>query len=245
VTGIPPADEQLEFLKLVVRRLEATGIPYMLTGSIALAIYSTPRMTRDVDILIDCDANSARHLATAFAEDSYVSEDAVEEAVRTRGSFNVIHQAWLTKADFFVLKEDEYQRTEFSRRRTVELGGFSASVVAPEDLARAGLEVPFALGGCAGSSGGSRTVKGMNDTSIEVEQLQRRLLMERSPAERLRMATGMFRTARALSTAGVLAQLGAVSPERLRRELLWRFYGIDPTLEPVVDAVEATRAGGS
>jgi len=134
VTGIPPADEQLEFLKLVVQRLEAAGIPYMLTGSIALAIYSTPRMTRDVDILIECDAQSARQLATAFAEDSYVSEDAVQEAVRTRGSFNVIHQEWLTKADFFVLKEDVYQRMEFSRRRLVELGGFSASVVAPEDL---------------------------------------------------------------------------------------------------------------
>jgi len=134
VTGVPPADEQLEFLKLVVRRLEATNIPYMLTGSIALAIYSTPRMTRDVDILIDCDANSARHLATAFADDSYVSEDAVQEAVRTRGSFNVIHQAWLTKADFFVVKDNEYRRLEFSRRRSVELGGFSASVVAPEDL---------------------------------------------------------------------------------------------------------------
>lgn len=85
----------------------------------------------------------------------------------------------------------------------------------------------------------------MNDTPIEVEQLQRRLLMERSPGERLRLATGMFRMARALSTAGVFAQLGPVSAERLRRELLWRFYGVDPTIESVVDAVAATRAGGS
>ena len=85
----------------------------------------------------------------------------------------------------------------------------------------------------------------MNDTSIEVEQLQRRLLMERSPAERLRMATGMFRTARALSTAGVLAQLGPVSVERLRRELLWRFYGIDRSIEPVVHSAAAPTAGKS
>lgn len=82
----------------------------------------------------------------------------------------------------------------------------------------------------------------MNDTSIEVEQLQRRLLMERSPGERLRMATGMFRMARALATAGVLAQLGPVSAERLRRELLWRFYGIGPSLESVVDSPAAPRA---
>lgn len=45
-------DEQLEFVRLVVSRLEAAGIPYMLTGSIALAVYATPRLTRDVDVVI-------------------------------------------------------------------------------------------------------------------------------------------------------------------------------------------------
>lgn len=42
-------DEQFEFLQLVVARLEAARIPYMLTGSLALAIYALPRMTRDID----------------------------------------------------------------------------------------------------------------------------------------------------------------------------------------------------
>jgi hypothetical protein len=134
VTGTPPADEQLEFLKLVAHRLESTGIPYMFTGSIALAIYATPRMTRDVDVIIECDARLAQQLVAAFADDSYVSEDAVREAIRTRGTFNVIHREWLVKADFFIRKDDAYRRTEFERRRSVDLGGFSASVVTPEDL---------------------------------------------------------------------------------------------------------------
>jgi len=30
-------DEQLEFLKIVTSRLESAGIPYMLTGSMAMA----------------------------------------------------------------------------------------------------------------------------------------------------------------------------------------------------------------
>ena len=47
-------DEQLEFLKSIVSRLESAGIPYMLTGSKAMAIYAAPRMTRDLDLVIEC-----------------------------------------------------------------------------------------------------------------------------------------------------------------------------------------------
>ena len=37
-------DEQLEFAKLIASRLDNAGIPYMLTGSMAMTIYSIPRM---------------------------------------------------------------------------------------------------------------------------------------------------------------------------------------------------------
>jgi len=32
-------DEQLEFVKLIASRLDCEGIPYMMTGSLAMAIY--------------------------------------------------------------------------------------------------------------------------------------------------------------------------------------------------------------
>ena len=41
-----------EVLKIVVARLETAGIQYMLTGSLAANFYTTPRMTRDIDIVI-------------------------------------------------------------------------------------------------------------------------------------------------------------------------------------------------
>ena len=47
-------DEQLEFLKLIASRLDGAGTSYMLTGSIALAVCATPRMTRDVDVVVEC-----------------------------------------------------------------------------------------------------------------------------------------------------------------------------------------------
>ena len=41
-------DEQLEFAKQIASRLTSAGIPYMMTGSMAMAVYAPPRMTRDV-----------------------------------------------------------------------------------------------------------------------------------------------------------------------------------------------------
>jgi len=35
-------DEQLEFVKLIASRLDGAGIKYMLTGSVAAAIYAAP-----------------------------------------------------------------------------------------------------------------------------------------------------------------------------------------------------------
>jgi hypothetical protein len=77
-------DEQLEFLKLVVARLEAARIPYMLTGLLALAINALPRMTRDIDFVIDADERRVAGLVAALATDSYVSAEAASAAVRAQ-----------------------------------------------------------------------------------------------------------------------------------------------------------------
>ena len=51
--------EELDVLKLVTARLDATGIPYMVTGSMAMNYYAVPRMTRDIDIVVDLSAEHA------------------------------------------------------------------------------------------------------------------------------------------------------------------------------------------
>ncbi len=127
-------NEQLALLELVVSRLDAAGIPYMVTGSIALAVYAMPRMTRDIDVVIDCSADQAEALAVAFQVDSYASPESAREAVGSAGMFNVIHSESLLKVDFIVRKTDAFNAEGFSRRRTIDLGDFSACVISPEDL---------------------------------------------------------------------------------------------------------------
>ncbi|MBM3308214.1 MAG: hypothetical protein FJY74_07810 [Candidatus Eisenbacteria bacterium] len=127
-------NEQIEFLKLIVQRLDSAGIPYMMTGSMAMAFYAVPRMTRDLDLVIECRPADAETIAALFQGDCYADRAAIRTAVERRGSFNIIHSKWMIKADFIVRKDDPYRVAEFARRRTVNVGGARVAVVAPEDL---------------------------------------------------------------------------------------------------------------
>lgn len=133
-------DEQIEFVKLIVSRLDGAGIPYMLTGSLALAVYATPRMTRNIDLVIQCQPEDSGRIAALFEPDCYVDAEAVRDAVMRRSMFNIIHQEWVIKADFIVRKDEEYRKVEFGCRREFDVAGAPVQVVAPEDSILSKLE---------------------------------------------------------------------------------------------------------
>lgn len=127
-------NREIDLIKEVVRRLNGAGIGYMITGSMAMAVYAAPRMTRDVDIVIQVSDEDADSMVELFRGDFYIDETAVREAIRSRGMFNIIHDETIIKFDFIVRKDEEYRREEFNRRLPVEIDGQSIDVAAPEDL---------------------------------------------------------------------------------------------------------------
>lgn len=126
--------DQLEFLHHVVSRLESAGIPYMLTGSVAMSLYSQPRMTRDIDLVVECTDTRAEDWVRLFGDDCYVSPEAVSEAIAHGGMFNIIHTEGVAKADFIVRRSEEYRQVEFARRQRRRIGDQDVMVVAREDL---------------------------------------------------------------------------------------------------------------
>jgi hypothetical protein len=127
-------DEMFEFLVLITERLDRARTPYMLSGSVALSVYAQPRMTRDIDFVIDIEEVQVDQFVRLFEGDCYVDRESVLEAVRLRGMFNIIHQAWVLKADFVVRKDEPFRKTEFERRRNVSVAGKEFSIVTAEDL---------------------------------------------------------------------------------------------------------------
>lgn len=125
---------ELEVLQDAIARLEGAGIAYMLTGSVALSYYAEPRMTRDVDLVVELAGRDPKAVVALFAADYYVSESDVARAIASRAMFNVLHLAKLVKLGFIVRKDMPYRRREFGRRKRVPMPGFEAWIVSREDL---------------------------------------------------------------------------------------------------------------
>ncbi len=126
--------EELDLIKEVSSRLTKAGIEYMLTGSMALSVYATPRMTRDIDMIIQVSVDDVGKIIELFHHDFYIDEAGVRQAVQKRGMFNIIDNKSVIKIDFIVKGKEKYRALEFSRRQKVEVAGMPISIVAPEDL---------------------------------------------------------------------------------------------------------------
>ena len=125
---------ELDVLRIVSERLQQQSVPFMLTGSFALAYYATPRMTRDLDIVVALRSTEVGGLVAAFSGDFYLDPEAARLAVQTQRLFNLLHLASGIKVDFVVRKSSEYRRLEFERRALVQLAGVRTWIVSREDL---------------------------------------------------------------------------------------------------------------
>ena len=128
--------DQIEFLRQVLGELERLNIPYMVVGSLASAAYGEPRMTQDIDVVVDLKEEHIPGLCRAFAADEfYLSQQAALEAVRRKGQFNIIHAASGNKVDLMIVPAGAWGRAEISRRqRTRILPDLEGYCARPEDV---------------------------------------------------------------------------------------------------------------
>jgi hypothetical protein len=124
----------LDLLKRITKSLESKNIPYMLSGSIALNNYTIPRMTLDIDIVIELHEENINEFLSIFGENYYINKNAVVEETKRLGMFNIIDHKTGFKVDFIVRKKSEYRQHEFKRRKKTIIADFDVWIVAPEDL---------------------------------------------------------------------------------------------------------------
>jgi hypothetical protein len=125
---------EIELLKIVCERLNQINVPYMLTGSLAAHFYAVPRMTRDIDIVVEILDPKVNKLFQAFKNGFYIDKRSIEEAIKYESMFNAIHEYSCFKIDFIIRKNSSYRSVEFQRRRQLELDGVKIWIVASEDL---------------------------------------------------------------------------------------------------------------
>lgn len=125
---------ELDILRDLSKRLDSAGIGYMVTGSVAMNYYAQPRMTRDIDVVMDLRESDAETLTNLFIKDYYIDREAIVRAIAQRSIFNLIHQDSVIKVDGIVRKDDPYRQEEFARKQRVTIGDFQTWIVRLEDL---------------------------------------------------------------------------------------------------------------
>lgn len=129
--------EQKKLLTDIARILSNLKIPYIVTGSFALAVWGRPRYTADIDVVVELLPEKLNELADALLaidKDVYLDRDAMEEALEIHGEFNFIHPASGLKVDFWVLKNELYSREQIKRGKIKKINGQQVKFISSEDL---------------------------------------------------------------------------------------------------------------
>lgn len=140
---------QQELLIGVAACLDKLRIRYMLTGSIASSLYGEPRLTHDIDMVVQVTAQEAVQLAAVFPPPRYYLDDrqSIQDMIDHASMFNLIDTRTGDKVDFWVLTDSPFDQSRFGRRRRVRLFDSTVWVPSPEDVILAKLRWAQLSGG--------------------------------------------------------------------------------------------------
>ena len=100
-------------------------------------VYGEPRLTHDIDIVLNILPSDCDKLSKLFPIEEYYSppSEVLRSEVVHRGQFNLIHQSTQIKIDVIIQKNTAHAKTEFDRRKnTVFWDSFKAYLAQPEDV---------------------------------------------------------------------------------------------------------------
>jgi hypothetical protein len=139
---------QQELLKKVIQALDQAGIQYMITGSVVSSLQGEPRSTHDIDMVVAIQSSKAHDLAEAFPpSDYYLDKDSIIDAINRQSMFNLIDLKGGDKVDFWILTDDPFDQSRFSRRYSEKFMGLKMQVSSPEDTILAKLRWAKLSGG--------------------------------------------------------------------------------------------------
>lgn len=125
---------QEDLLIRVVGRLNQLVIPYMMTGGIAAIFHGKPRLTHDFDVVVEIETEDIPKLINAFKGEFYIDEESIHEAVENRSMFNLIHTDSGIKVNFWLVRDNDFDRKRFERRERHTYSGREIFFSTPEDI---------------------------------------------------------------------------------------------------------------
>ena len=125
-------------LDAVAEAFEKLGITYYIGGSVASSAFGTARATLDIDIVADLRLYQVDPLVESLESEYYIDGDTIRDAIHRRSSFNLVHLETMIKVDVFILRDTDYHKRAFERKRrdTLDEEGESREfyLASPEDI---------------------------------------------------------------------------------------------------------------
>lgn len=121
----------------MAKTLDECQIPYLVTGGMAVSVLGRPRFTADIDIIIEMKIKDLEKLANSLQstdELSYIDKDAMIDALRNEGEFNFIDGETGVKVDFWILKNNDFDKSRIKRRSAHKILDYEVYFSSPEDL---------------------------------------------------------------------------------------------------------------
>ena len=129
--------DQEQLLKTITSLLQKARISYMVTGALSVILYGRPRASHDIDFVIEAKkeeitniANALSSLSDEFLVDIAYVKEAIEQNLH---GFNILHLPTMLKLDFWLLKDEPFDKSRFKRKKTVNIFGQKMTFASPED----------------------------------------------------------------------------------------------------------------
>ncbi|MFM7069107.1 MAG: hypothetical protein ACKOYM_06555 [Actinomycetes bacterium] len=120
-----------EFVSTVLGALNDAALPYIVTGSFASIVYSEPRSTMDIDVVVHAPLDLLEGFRRQML-DTGLYAPSIDEAT---DMFNVIDLDTGWKADIICWQDEPFEHERFSRRTQIELlPGVHAFIPTVEDM---------------------------------------------------------------------------------------------------------------
>lgn len=126
-----------DIIALLVELFEKYQISYILTGSFACSFWGHPRATHDIDFVIEIEPPKKKNFLAflkKLGKQFEVDLSAAETAIDEHKQFNIFYPENLLKIDFWIAKDDGFEKSKFRRRVFVKLFGKKVAIVSAEDL---------------------------------------------------------------------------------------------------------------
>lgn len=128
--------QELKLSLRFIKPMHKIGIEYLVTGSIAAVIYGEPRITHDIDIIVDLTTDFIEKFHDIYDEKRFyvppVETLKIEAGRSSRGHFNLLDKESGFKADIYLKGQDKLHEWAFKKSVKGLIDSETVSIAPPE-----------------------------------------------------------------------------------------------------------------